>query len=510
MSMRKILLIGNCPLPDENVKMRPAAGLRTWQFLKGLEGGSMMSDGGSAFEIRSVLIAMPECYGGRTGLSEAVGLPGQTLQTEDGLNSGTDGLHVQNFESSADRIIRISKNDLSLLQKIQTVHDEFMPEVIVAVNTYPSYIACKLKSLAPLWADLNGWIMAEAQAQAYKMGSNDYLEHYMEMESVILQRADKFSTVSEAQSLAVLGELAGTGRLNAESFGYEFCHAVRNGSEVSAHVGTQISQESVPVRTLEEVDASAAENLFRDVPGNAFVLLWMGGYNTWVDEVTLFKGVEAAMRECEKLYFVSTGGEIEGLDNKTFASFRLLINGSPFRDRFIFLGWVETKLIPYIYKRANAGINIDRMCAETMTGARNRINEMMAFGLPVITTLGSEISYEVVRAGAGIGVKSGRYDELAAAIKTMYSAWRSGASSMTYGEAGKKYIQDFCNYEKTLEPLLRWLENPRPAPDRGMRRDGLSGGQWGRLSRGLRGGLRYLRENGLKKFSKKFWQKIKN
>ena len=34
MSKKKILIIGNSPLPTENAESRPAAGLRTFQFLE--------------------------------------------------------------------------------------------------------------------------------------------------------------------------------------------------------------------------------------------------------------------------------------------------------------------------------------------------------------------------------------------------------------------------------------------------------------------------------------------
>ena len=42
-----------------------------------------------------------------------------------------------------------------------------------------------------------------------------------------------------------------------------------------------------------------------------------------------------------------------------------MIDESEYKDRFKFLGWVETKNIPYIYKRANIGINVDKKCTET-------------------------------------------------------------------------------------------------------------------------------------------------
>ncbi len=474
--MKRILLIGNSPLPNENTRVRPAAGLRTWQFLKALEKRCVL---------KVVTIAMPECYG------ESV--PG---------NGNV-----------------ISKNDPDLQEKLQTIHDEFQPEAIISVNTHPSYIACGLKSHAPLWCDLNGWIMAEAQAQAYKMESNDYLGHYFGMENAVVRRADKLSAVSRAQSFALLGELASFGRLNKESFGYKFVEYVPNGIEWFEGEG-----ESVTGDGINDMETVLQNN---HVQKDAFVLLWVGGYNTWVDEITLFKAVNDAMTKCEKLHYVSTGGEISGLDNKTFAKFKKMIEESPHKNRFIFLGWVDTSQIPSLYKRAQAGINVDRRCVETLTGARNRINEMMKFGLPVVTTLGSEIAGEVEKAGhagghamggqgAGLAAKSGDHLALTQAICAMYEEWRGGGGRETpkfkqYGKNGQEYIRTFCNYETTVKPLLEWLENPRPAPDRNVKiKLGAGRGIFGVGGLpGLKAMWRYLKQNGFKKSFEKFLQRMR-
>ncbi len=465
--MKRVLVVGNSPLPTENTSSRPAAGLRTFQFLKPLlrDGGTVMDSAEHAFsstkrekfEIALVCIAMPECYDEEPGYKE--------IRQPDGYTQ-----------------ITISKNDSNLLKRVQELHDEMHPDAIVSVNTYPSYIASQISSRAPLWADLNGWIMAEGQAQAYKKGSNDYLGHYHNMENTIIRRADQLSAVSEPERHALLGELAGAGRLNKESFGYRFAHHIPNGTEWFGGETDKDIQERF-------------KDLMRDVPEDAFVALWLGGYNTWVDEITLYKGVTEAMEKCEKLYFVSTGGDIAGLDNKTFAKFKEMIDKSSYKDRFKFLGWVDTDAIPYIYSRADLGLNVDRRCVETLTGARNRINEMMKFGLPVVTTLGSEISYEVPRVGAGIGVASGKHEELADAITTIYK------DKSRYGEKGAQYIKEECNYDKVMKPLLGWLENPRPSPDRGVNL---------KFGRGIdaKGAWRYLRENGIKKAFKKLLGKL--
>ncbi len=433
--MKKILIIGNCPLPTENSKNRPAAGLRTHQFLEVIDE--------QKFKIRLITIAMAESEG-----------------------------PVYDFQDL------ISKDDPKLKNKVQKIHDKFAPDIILGVNTYPSFIASSIKSTAALWADLNGWVMSESQAQAFKKNTNDYLSHYYNMEKTIIMRVDKLSAVSIPESHALLGELAFCGRLNNETFGYEFIEHIANGTE-------WFDGEKIDDRA----DKSALCKL-----------LWLGGYNTWVDEETLFKGVEDAMRRCPKMHYVSTGGKITGLDNGTFKNFMDMVEKSEFKERFEFLGWVETHEIPAIYARTDIGLNVDRMCTETITGARNRINEMMKFGMPVVSTFGSEISYEMDKFGAGVGVESGNSKKLTNALLSMYAKWEIGELK-EFGKNGMKYIADKCNYTYVCAPFVQWLEDAKNAPDRDVNVN-ISGGA------GLKAGVRYLKENGFGKFFKKVLQKI--
>ena len=125
----------------------------------------------------------------------------------------------------------------------------------------------------------------------------------------------------------------------------------------------------------------------------------------------------------------------------------------------------------------------------------------MKFGLPVITTLGSEISYEVLTHKCGVGVQSARPVQLGNALTNLYRG-RNSQEFLEYAKNGKSYIKDHCNYKETLKPLLKWLENPRPAPDRNIV---INFGSTGLF----KAAVLYIKENGLKKFAKKLVQKIK-
>lgn len=438
-------------MPEDNCGNRPAAGLRSYQFLKSCIG---------KFDVKCVAIEM-------SPVEKA-------------------------FDES---IIRVSKDNTT---KVQNVHDEFQPDLILGVNTFPSYIACGLKTDRPIWADLNGWIMSEAQAQAYKMKSDAYLAHYFELEKRILMRADYFSAVSKREADALLGSLAWAGRLNSGNFGVELVHHIPNGTE-----------------DFLSDRASADYGAIAKISSGKFNLLWLGGYNTWVDEELLFKGVEDAMAKSPDVEFVSTGGGIPGLDDKTFARFLEFVNASPYKDRFKFLGWVKTEEIPLIYKACSLGLNIDRDCVETHTGARNRINEMMKFAMPVITTLGSEISYECVKAGAGFGVSGvggggagvgGSRGDLAVkefsdAILKSLELWKNGTLG-EMGSRGRKYILEECNFVKVCKPFLEW-EGGRTAGASNLGASGVDNG----LSK-VKAGIEYLKQNGVKKFAGKVFSRM--
>jgi glycosyltransferase involved in cell wall biosynthesis len=465
--MKKILIIASSPLPEENQRVRPAAGLRTYQFLSALRGLS-------GVDVNLLCVGMPECYG-------------EDLEKEMNVHLG-DGFEY----------VVINKDRVDLGKRLQKTCDEIGPDIILGVNSFPSYLASGLDFDGALWCDLNGWLMAEAQAQAFKLGSNDYLRHYWKMEDRVLRRADKISVVSRRQGDALLGELARVGRLGGETFGYRFIEHVPNGTQWFPGEKKAFAVEVAP-------------EICKKIKNNACNLLWLGGYNTWVDEDTLFKGLNLAMERCEKLRFVSTGGGLKGLDGgTTFGRFMKAIEESGMAERCDFLGWVETEDIPQIYRHCDVGLNVDRDCVETWTGARNRLNEMMKFGMPVVTTLGSEIAGEVVRVEAGLGVKSGDAEELAAAIVTMYEAWEKGELE-NFGEQGRRYIEEDCNYENCCRALVQWLKNePERAPDFDDKKS--LNGRMGIVEvgfAGLKGAWRYLRTNGLKKFLKKLWQRLR-
>jgi len=403
--MSKILLVGNGPLPSDQTKMLSASGLRTWQFTQGL-----LSDGHRV----SVVCISDQIF--------------------------------EEKKTSFPRII-LQKKDKNLLKKLQLIYKNFSPDAIVGVNTYPSFIATHLKSDKPFWADLNGWIMAEAQSQAGVLQSNELLPHYATFEKRILLRADKISTVSIPQQHVTVGELAMLGRLTAKNNGYAFVHPIAN--------------------VTDNAKSSRAGKIIvrgKSVPKSAEIILWSGGYNTWADVETLFLGLELAMKNNGNLYFISSGGAIKGLDDRTFLRFEKMVEKSKYRKRFIFLGWIPLADLPSLYAEANLGISVDKIIYETEYGARNRINAMVDAGLPVISTLGSEVANELYAANAICGVTGGDAVALSKGIEKFFILPQKARKSLA--QKAKKYMEARYTFITTTAPLRAWAKAPMAAPDR--------------------------------------------
>lgn len=443
--MKHILLFGAGPLPDSEHPMCNAGGLRTYQFLRALQ---------NSHRVKVILIGDEHDHG----------------------------------IWKNDRTFEISRRSPHLFIKIAEIYAKQKFDAVIAVNTFPAYVASEvIDSSVPFWADLNGWIMAEIQAQSSELQHNAFIAQAWEQEKAILLRADGISTVSRAQRFATLGELASLGRLTKEVFLENFVHAIPN-----------VPQNLLSQRNHDE------KKYFRGtrVPENAFVLLQVGGFNNWLDATTMFHGTEEAMKENDHIYFVTTGGSIPNIAENTFSRFKKMVKASPYQDRFIFLGWIEPEYIPKVYEESNVGIMADILCIETETGARNRLTEMLQFGLPLITTEGSEIAHDIRKWQCGQVVESGNFVEIKNSILELE---KNKELLLTYSKNAGEVCRNILVNELVCTPIRLWLEKDIP----------LSAHSWrvlldsARMFSKMKAGIQYLRAKGPLQFSRKLIQKLK-
>ncbi len=328
---------------------------------------------------------------------------------------------------------------------IRVVMEKAEPDCVLGINMEAASMACLADPAVPIWADLNGYTMGEAQARHKAIGDQDDPFILWGQLLPILLRADVFSAVSEPQRLALIAELGSVGRLTGETFGYEFVYRIQN---------------AVPPHSEDEWEQSVGSGLRESE--DEFWVLWSGGFNTWADVETLVAGVEGAMAQAPDLRFVSSGGGLGDHDPKTYRRFCALVNASAFKERFHILGWVPGDRAMDLYRQADLGINIDFSCYETEFGARNRINSMLRFGLPVLTTYGTEISRIVEGNGLGLVIDC---EEPKALTSALVWACRNRDRLQDMGNRGRELVLERFTYARTTKRVQSWVAAPTFSPD---------------------------------------------
>lgn len=415
--MTRILIFGTGPLLEAGVRSFSAHCLRTWHLTKPL------LDAGH--EVR--LFTMP-------------------IYTDRPEEQVKEGIEDKSFDGFAYRAF-LNCNKGFNLAELERVAAEFRPEALIAVNSGPAALMSKMAWRAPFWADLNGSVIIEAQVKARVYGTNAMLGHYWDMEEAPLRRADRFSTVSMRQLYALHGELAAVGRMNRRTFNHAFAVCIPNAYNPSY---------------VEPPAPGKIELRGKRVPQDAFVALWCGSYNSWTDFDALLRSLEAAMERCPNLHYVSTGGPIHGHDDLTYPRFQQAVRASRFKDRIHLLGWVDAAEVPAIMATADLGLCVDANNYESVFGARNRTINMMAAGVPILTTTTAEISEEIVNAGVALGCPP---DDEAAFVEKLLWAAEHRDEVRAMGAKGREYIVERFSYEKTTRDVLAWAAKPAFAPD---------------------------------------------
>lgn len=410
--MSRVLIMGSSPLLFENADRTYAPGVRTWQLTK-----PVVDAGHDALLLG---LRLPHAY--------PESAPPETMSDYQGMTYLSMEPEVFNRPGY-----------------VQGLADDFDPEAVVYPHATASFHPSIYEPLVPVWIDINGHVMTEAQAKAAVYQDDSYLDYFFWKNLAMLQRGDRFSTVCEAQTNALLGELGMVGRLSSKTNGRPLVHTVPVG------VDTQ--------------DYPHDTNVIRgvDVDPSHFVVLWSGGYNTWTDVDTMFEGLIYAMERDPSIRFVSTGGQIDGHDEMTYPRLLGHIEGSSFKERFIMKGWLPREMVPSFFHEADLGINCEKDICEVRFGSKQRILDWSRAALPVVTTRLTELSQVIEQKGIGHTVQIGDAEELG---KKILAAAEDRQATAELGRHAQAVLRDVFAYERTVADLLEWLERPEPAPDR--------------------------------------------
>ena len=348
--------------------------------------------------------------------------------------------------------------DRGWVKRLQAAHDKFQPDCIIAIDFEYCLYATKIDTCSPVWMDIYGDMLTIMQAASFRSRTDRGILTTIELFKHILRSGDRFSVCGEPQKHALVGELAMEGRLNRHTFGYDFVDVVMPGVP-----------PALPSPPKTSKIRSMLEN--RGLGNEASVVLWAGGYNTWTDVETLFRGLERAMQENACIQYVSVGASTYDASDSTYERFLTLIEQSRFRDRYHMLGWRPWQEMPSFYQIADLGINIDAMHYETIYGTRTRLVEMIGADVPVVTSLGSELSFLLQERNAASTFEIGDWQELGKQTA------RLAASSFLRDEIrdnARRLANDSLSFDITTRAVQHWIARSRPAPDHQLA--GSSGG----------------------------------
>lgn len=408
--MSVVLLIGVGPMPDAGVERVHAPGLRLKAFM------------------------------------EAIGNAGHQVHLgEFAFGGAADAFHpVEDGRVYAHQRLPADVN--SAARHVGDWARRIQPDCVVALTDVGALAAAKSPYGGPVYIDHNGPPMVERQQQAAVFDHDGGLLDAWLYVLPGLLRGDRFAVCSASQRLALIGELGAAGRLNRHTCGRDLVDVIH---------------PNVPFGALPAEEASRQTLRRHGVPGGARVVLCSGGYNTWFDEETLFRGLERAMAKDPALHFVSTGGAIAGHVEVVYQRFVERVGASPHKERYHLLGWVPHGDLLEIFRAADVAVNCDLWSLEAELGFRNRLLGWAWSGLRIVSTALGSPAVRMARKGLLRPFPPG--DDRAMAQLILEEAAKGRRTDLE--DVQHVLIRDFSRREE-FTPLLDWVANPLPAPDR--------------------------------------------
>ncbi len=412
-SGRAVALLGTAPLPFEHARMNYAPGGRTWQFVQGLVADGIYP-----------LVLCERMAGGYDGAD-----PGIEIEQTDSV-----------------MIVRMSSEDFHAGDIIPNLIKAFDPGCLVGASARPSGRCVEVADGRPVWVDLFGDPMAEAQARAARCSEGDQLTAYRNLVATLVESGDVFSVVSGRQRDVAIGQLGVLGRLNRETAGRQMVHVL------------PCAAMGVATQAIAPDDRDPAWSIADD----AFVILWSGGFNTWCDVETLVGGIENAMEKIEDLQLVVTGGAIAGHDELSWDRFRNLVEVSAFSDRIQLLGSLTTEELAWWVERADLGLVTEKVLYERELGSSGRMIAWLEAKLPFVATSQSELVQYCVDRGVAYAYHPG---DPASLTSILLHVFEQRAALPEIGERARRLAREHFSIGKTTGPLRRWVSGAEKAPD---------------------------------------------
>lgn len=304
-----------------------------------------------------------------------------------------------------------------------------------------------------------------------------------------LRRADFVLCASERQRLFYLGHLAALGRANPATYAHD---PDLRGLIDLAPFGLEAAP---PVPR----PGSAIRGVIPGIDDQSKVLIWGGGVYSWFDPLTLIRAVADLRDRVPGIRLFFLGTRHPGVDEMGIVreSFDLAVElGVEGREVVFNDSWVPYDERGSYLVEADAGVSTHHVHVETTFAFRTRILDYLWAGLPMVVTEGDGFADLVTNEGLGIVVPPNDPMALANALETVLVD--TAAADGFRREVAR--VREQYTWMLVLEPLTRFLENPRHAADYLPGRDGMGAGGGAARTAGIMHDLRmavhHLRHSG--------------
>jgi hypothetical protein len=287
------------------------------------------------------------------------------------------------------------------------------------------------------------------------------VEHQVAVINDDLRAGDFFLCASDRQRDFWLGSLAALGRVNPSNYGAD--PTLRRLIDV-----VPFGLDPAPPPELPAAGAGVLRAEFPAIGAGDPVVIWGGGVYNWFDPLSLVRAVDRLRGRWTdlRLVFLGMRNPNPGIpEMRMAAATRSLSDELGLTGRHVFFrdGWVSYDRRGEYLVDADIGVSTHLSHIETHFSFRTRVLDYLWAGLPMVLTEGDTLSDGIAAAGLGVTVAPGDPDAIAEGIESLLARPPGRDAVRAYGT---RYAWD-----RVAEPLRRWMEDPRPAPDRGSARE---------------------------------------
>lgn len=270
-----------------------------------------------------------------------------------------------------------------------------------------------------------------------------------------LQRGDFFLCASDRQKMFWLGQLAGLGRINPDTY------------DDDPDFDKLISIAPFGLPTTPPVhERDVLKSVHPGISSDDKLLLWSGGLYSWFDPKTLIRAVAhlSAKRKNVRLYFQGTKHPHPGVaEHRIISDSRELARELDVLDSAVFFNdsWVDYDDRQNYLTEADAGVSTHHSHIETTFSFRTRILDYLWAELPMVVTEGDHFAELVATEKLGLVVPAGDVEKLAEALDRVLFDAAFGAEA----RANIRRVRERYYWHVALAPLVDFVANAHHSQD---------------------------------------------